>query len=59
MKVEKIALVAIRVRDAKKATEFFTDLFETEFSELGEFKELDVKSFIDPLGIEIVEPLNI
>ena len=57
MKAKKIALVAIRVKDARKATEFFADLFETEFSELGRFEEIDVASYIDPLGIEIVEPL--
>ncbi len=58
MKVEKIDHIVIRVRDSKKATRFFADLFETEFSELGEFKQLDIISYMDPLGIEIIEPLT-
>jgi methylmalonyl-CoA epimerase len=58
MKVEKIDHVAIRVRDLGKATKFFSDLLGTEFSEIGESEELDIRSVMDPLGIEIVEPLT-
>jgi len=60
MKVEKIDHIAIRVKDAKKATKFFADLFETEFSEFGVNKGLDTRNFIDGdgIGIEIVEPLT-
>ena len=58
MKVEKIDHIVIRVKDAQKATKFSADLFETEFSNLGEFEQLDIVSYMDPLGIEIIEPLT-
>ena len=58
MKIEKIDHIVIGVKDLKKATEFFADLLGTEFTNVGEFKELDVRSCIEPLGIEIVEPLT-
>ena len=56
MKVEKIDRVVIQVRDAKKANEFFTDLFETKFSPFDEFPETGSRSFVNPFGIETVEP---
>jgi len=58
MKVEKIDHVAINVKDLKKAAQFFTDLLGTEFSSPAVFKELDLTSLIEPLGIELVEPLT-
>lgn len=58
MKVEKIDHVAINVKDLKKAARFFTDLLGTEFSSPAVFKELDLTSLIEPLGIELVEPLT-
>jgi len=58
MKAEKIDHVAIRVREAKKAIEFFSGLFNTEFSKLNEVKEADIRIFVDPIGIEIIEPLT-
>ena len=57
MKVEKIECVLIGVKDLEKATEFFSDLFETEFSRI-EFKEMDTANAMDPLGIELVAPLT-
>ncbi|MBI4284383.1 MAG: VOC family protein [Chloroflexi bacterium] len=58
IRAEKLALVAIRVKDIQKAVSFFTDLLETKFTPFGEFKEIDVVSFIDPMGVEIVGPLT-
>ena len=58
MKVEKIDHIAINVRDLTQAEKFFVDLFGTEFSKAAVFKELDLRSSVDPLGIELVEPLT-
>ena len=57
MKIEKIDHVAILVQDMRAAEKFFADLFETKFAKLGETKELDIRSIMDPTGIEIAEPL--
>ena len=58
MKVEKIDHVAINVKDLKKAAQFFADLLGTEFSSSAVFKELDLVSLVDPLGVELIEPLT-
>lgn len=58
MHVEKIDHVAINVRDLAKAERFFADLLGAEFSSSAVFRELDLKSSINPLGIELVEPLT-
>jgi predicted enzyme related to lactoylglutathione lyase len=57
MKVLGIDHVAIRVKDLDKATQFFEEVFETKFNELGDIELLDIKSRIDPLGLELVSPL--
>ena len=58
MKVEKIDHIAINVRDLAKAGKFFADLLGTQFSRAAVFKEIDLRSSVDPLGIELVEPLT-
>lgn len=58
MKVEKLDHVVILVRDLDEAIRFFSELFETEFTIVGDFKFADVKSAIDPLGIELAQPLT-
>jgi len=58
MKAEKIDHIVIRVKEARKAIDFFSDLFETKFDKLGDIAPLDIRSYMDPLGIEIVEPLT-
>lgn len=58
MKVEKIDHITIRVKDMKKATEFFADLLGTEFKPLGDFTEQGIRMSIDPLGIGIAESLT-
>lgn len=58
MKVEKIDHVAINVKDLRKAAQFFADLLGTEFSSPAVFKELDLTASINPLGMELVEPLT-
>ena len=58
MKIEKINHVAILVKDTDKASKFFSELFEMKFTALGAVNEMDVKSMIEPSGIELVEPLS-
>jgi methylmalonyl-CoA/ethylmalonyl-CoA epimerase len=58
MKVEKIDHIAILVDDLSQAERFFTNLLGTKFTRIGEFKETDIKSSIDPVGIELIEPLT-
>ena len=58
MKVEKIDHIAIMVKDLKEASKFFADLLGTEFSELGESKEADIRNAMDSLGIELIAPLT-
>ena len=57
MKVLGIDHIAIRVKNLDKATQFFEDVFETKFQELGDIEMLDIRSRIDPLGLELVAPL--
>ena len=59
MRIEKIDHVALLVKDIEKAEKFFADLFETKFAALGEIKEMDVTSMIEPSGIEIIQPLSL
>ena len=56
MKLEKIDHIAILVQDLDKAKDFFSDLFEIEFSIIGKLG--DVRSIMDPSGIEIIEPVD-
>lgn len=58
MKVERINHIAIRVKDAKKAIKLFGDLFETDFTYFDDFPETGARSYIEPMGLEIVEPLT-
>lgn len=58
MKVERIDHIAINVRDLSKAEKFFADLLGTSFSRRAASKELDLISSLDPMGIELVEPLT-
>ena len=58
MKVEKIDHIAIRVKNMKEACKFFSELFGMKFTELGEIKDMDARSSVEPLGVEIIEPLT-
>ncbi len=58
MKIEKIDHVAILVDNLGKAEKFFEDLLGTKFTVVGEFKETDMRSVMDPVGIELIEPLT-
>jgi len=58
MKIERIDHVAIRVKNMREACKFFSEVFGLEFTEIGENKEMDVRSSINALGIEVVEPLT-
>jgi methylmalonyl-CoA epimerase len=57
MRIEKIDHIAIMVKDLKKAEEFFTDLFQTKFTSLGETKEMDIASVMNDIGIELTQPI--
>jgi methylmalonyl-CoA/ethylmalonyl-CoA epimerase len=58
MKVEKIDHIVIRVRNMREACKFFSELFGLQFAEIGEIQEMDARSSIEPLGVEIIEPLT-
>jgi len=58
VKVEKINYVMIMVKDLEKASKFFADLFDTEFSSYRESKGADAKIVSSPLGIELFTPLS-
>lgn len=57
MKIEKIDHIVLMVKDIKKAKEFFSDLFETQFESIGEVPEMDLESMIETSGIELAAPL--
>lgn len=58
MKVEKIDHIVFLVPDLEKAAQQFSELFELNFVKAGEIKEMDVRSMIEPKGIELVEPVQ-
>ncbi|MFC1974032.1 VOC family protein [Chloroflexota bacterium] len=58
MKVERIDHIHIYVKDAKKALQFFSELFSTKFTELGTSEELGFASYLDSLGLELVAPTS-
>lgn len=58
MKAERLDRIYVYVRDLKKAVKFFGELFETDFSEPKELKEVDMRVSMSPLGIALVEPLS-
>ena len=58
MKVEKLDHIAISVRDLDKAISFFSGLLGTEFSEPRVIEDAGARQVLDPLGIELVEPLT-
>jgi predicted enzyme related to lactoylglutathione lyase len=55
MKVEKIDHVHIYVNDLEKAKRFFSLALGTRFSDAIDIPEFDLRSVIDPLGIELIE----
>jgi methylmalonyl-CoA epimerase len=55
MKVEKIDHVHVYVKDLERAKNFFEDIFGTKFSEPIIAEPFQVKSRIDPLGLELLE----
>jgi methylmalonyl-CoA/ethylmalonyl-CoA epimerase len=58
MIIEKIDHVGIMVEDVEKAQKFFEDVFGLKFVSIGAQEEADSKNIIDPVGIEIYEPLS-
>ena len=58
MKIEKIDRVSIMVNDLNKAVSFFSELFETDFTSLGDVEDMDLRSMVEPSGIEVVAPLS-
>jgi len=58
MKIEKIDHIAINVRNLEEATKFFSDLLDTEFSGPLIIEEMNSRSVLDPLGIELIESMT-
>lgn len=58
MKIEKIDRVSIMVNDLDKAVKFFSELLETDFTSLGDVEDMDLRSMVEPSGIEVVSPLS-
>jgi len=54
MKILGIDHVVIAVKDIEKASEFFSELFETSFEELEPPEEAEVRTKICPEGIELI-----
>lgn len=57
MKVDRLDFVTIFVKDLPEAMKFFSELFETEFTETWS-TELDTRETIDSLGVNLVTPLT-
>jgi len=57
VKVERLDFITIFVKDLPKAMNFFSELFETEFTETWT-TELDTRETIDSLGVNLVTPLT-
>jgi methylmalonyl-CoA/ethylmalonyl-CoA epimerase len=55
MKVEKIDHIHIAVKDLDKAIQFFSDILETKFSPVIMAEKFDLKSVLDPLGLELIQ----
>lgn len=56
MKVEKIDHIHVYVKDLEKAKNLFSSILGTRFSEIIDLPEFDLRSVIEPLGIELIEP---
>lgn len=59
MKVEKIDHIHIFVNDIEKATGFFSSLMNTKFSRILDLEELNAKSAMEPLGIELISSISL
>lgn len=55
MKTEKLDHVHIYVKDLEKAKSLFEDILGTRFSEIIYAEPFQVKSRLDPLGLEILQ----
>ena len=58
MKVEKIDHVHIFVKDLDKAIQFFEKALGTKFTEPGSSENLDAKTTMDPIGLELIEGVS-
>ena len=57
MKVDRLDFVTIFVKDLPEAMKFFSELFETGFTETWS-TEMDTRETIDSLGVNLVAPLT-
>ncbi|OGP51453.1 MAG: hypothetical protein A2Y79_08025 [Deltaproteobacteria bacterium RBG_13_43_22] len=55
MKVEKIDHIHIFVKNLDKAIKFFEEALGTKFTEPHNPKNLDARTTMDPIGLEIIE----
>ena len=58
MRVEKIDHVHIFVRDLDKAMKFFEKALGTKFAAPHKPKNLDARTTLDPLGLEIIQGVS-
>ena len=58
MKVEKIDHVHIFVKNLDKALKFFEEALGTRFAEPRNSKNLDARTTLDPIGLEIIEGVS-
>jgi methylmalonyl-CoA/ethylmalonyl-CoA epimerase len=58
MTIERINHISIRVADLESAQSFFSQILDTEFTNVGQDKELDIQAALDPNGIELVSPVS-
>lgn len=58
MTIERINHISIRVADLESAQTFFSKILDTEFTNVGEDKDLDIQAALDPNGIELVAPVS-
>ncbi len=55
MKVEKIDHIHIFVKNLDKALKFFEEALDTKFAEPHLSEELDSRTTLDPIGLELIE----
>jgi len=58
MKVEKLDHIHIAVKDLDRAIRFFEDILDTKFSDVIREETIQIRSAIDPLGLEVIASLS-
>ena len=58
MKVERLDHIHIYVNDIDKAIAFFSEVLGTKFSDFIVVTEVKLKSTLEPLGLELMQPTS-